>query len=92
MIHDIKPIPPPSSPVLSPVLNLDKVSPSLQNRIGGVMVRMLTSNVVDRWFEPRLGRTKDYKIGICCFSAKQRLFGSESRCLTGCCCFSGQTL
>jgi hypothetical protein len=26
--------------------------------------------VVDRGFEPRLGQTKNYKIGICCFSAK----------------------
>ena len=32
---------------------------------------MLASSVVDRWFEPRSGQTKDYKIGVCCFSAKQ---------------------
>jgi hypothetical protein len=38
--------------------------------IGGVMVSMLTLSDVDRGFEPRLGQTKDYKIGICCFSAK----------------------
>ena len=38
--------------------------------IGGVMVSMLASGVVDRGFEPRLGQTKDNKIGICCFSAK----------------------
>jgi hypothetical protein len=25
---------------------------------------------VDRWLEPRSGQTKDYEIGICCFSAK----------------------
>ena len=37
--------------------------------IGGVMINVLTSSVVDRVFEPRLGQTKDYKIGICCFSA-----------------------
>ena len=34
------------------------------------MVSVLASSVVDRWFEPLLGQTKDYKIGICCFSAK----------------------
>ena len=34
----------------------------LSNRIGGVMVSMLASSVVDQ--------TKDYKIGICCSSAK----------------------
>jgi hypothetical protein len=45
------------------------------------MVRMLASNAVDhRVLEPRSGQTKDYKIGICCFSAKhaaKRLVGSE---------------
>jgi hypothetical protein len=34
------------------------------------MVSMLASGVVDRGFEPRSGQTKDYKICICCFSAK----------------------
>jgi hypothetical protein len=41
-----------------------------RNCIGGVMVSVLTSSVVDRGFEPLSGLTKDYKIGICCFSAK----------------------
>jgi hypothetical protein len=40
------------------------------NRIGGIMVSVLTSSAVDRGFEPWSGQTKDYKIGICCFSAK----------------------
>ena len=40
------------------------------NRIGDVMVIVLVSSAVDRGFEPRSGQTKDYKIGICCFSAK----------------------
>ena len=31
---------------------------------------MLASSAVDCGFEPRLGQTKDYTIGICCFSAK----------------------
>ena len=35
-----------------------------------VMVRVLASSAVDRGFKPRSGQTKDYKIGICCFSAK----------------------
>jgi hypothetical protein len=39
------------------------------NRIGGVMVSMLFSSAVDRGIEPRLGLTKDYNIGGCCFSA-----------------------
>ena len=40
------------------------------HRIGGVMACLLASSAVDRGFEPQSGQTKDYKIGICCFSAK----------------------
>ena len=40
------------------------------NRTVGVMVSVLASSVVDRGFEAWSGQTKDYKIGICCFSAK----------------------
>jgi hypothetical protein len=40
------------------------------SRIGGVMVNVLPAIVVDRVFEPRSGQVKDYKSGICCFSAK----------------------
>jgi hypothetical protein len=39
--------------------------------IGGVMVSMLAASVVDRGFESWSGQTKDYKIGICYFFAKQ---------------------
>ena len=49
------------------------------------MVSMLSSNVVAHGFEPLLGETNDYEIGICCFStkhaalrAKQQLFSSLS--------------
>ena len=45
--------------------------------IGGVMVSVFTSSVVDRGFEPRSGQTKDYNIGICCFSAKHALRGKS---------------
>ena len=31
---------------------------------------LLALSAVDRGFEPRSGQTKDYTIGICCFSAK----------------------
>ena len=43
------------------------------------MVSMLTSNAVDHGSETRSGQTKDYEIGICCFSAKQ-----EESAKTGC--------
>jgi hypothetical protein len=42
------------------------------NRIGGVMINMLSSSAVDRGLEPRSGQTKDDKIGIYCFSAMQQ--------------------
>jgi hypothetical protein len=34
------------------------------------MVCVFASSAVDRWFGRQSGQTKDYKIGICCFSAK----------------------
>jgi hypothetical protein len=34
------------------------------------MVSVLASGVVDRALDPRSGRTADYAIGSCCFSAK----------------------
>ena len=36
--------------------------------IGSVMVSLLTSSAVDRWFETQSGQPKSYKIGICNFS------------------------
>jgi hypothetical protein len=41
--------------------------------VGGVMISLLVLSEVDCEFEPRLGTTKVYKIGICCFSAKYAL-------------------
>jgi hypothetical protein len=49
------------------------------NRIGGAMVSMLASSAVDRGFEPWSGKTKDYKIGICCFSAKHAALRRKSK-------------
>ena len=51
-------------------IGLEVSTNSILNLIGGVMVSMLASSAVDRWFEPRSGQTKDCKIGICCFSSK----------------------
>ena len=47
--------------------------------ICGVMVSVLASSLVDRGFEPRSGQPKDYKIGICCFSAKHLAFRRKSK-------------
>ena len=49
------------------------------NRICGVMVSVLTSSAVDRGSEPQSGQTKDYKIGICYFSAKHAALSSKSK-------------
>jgi hypothetical protein len=49
------------------------------NRIGGVMVSVLASSEVDRGFESRSGQTKDYEIGMCCFSAKHTALRSKSK-------------
>ena len=48
-------------------------------RIGGVMVSVLASSAVDCGFEPRSGQTKDYKIGICCFSAEYAALRRKSK-------------
>ena len=53
--------------VMVSMLILSKVD---RGFIGGVMVSMLTLSEVDRGFEPRSCQTKEYKIGICCFSPK----------------------
>ena len=43
------------------------------------MVSVLALSVVDRGFELRSGQTKDYKIGICCFSAKHAALRRKSK-------------
>ena len=62
---------------------LEDILSSLQNqiydRIGGVVVSVVASSAVDRGFEPRSGQTKDYKIGICCFSAKHTALRRKSK-------------
>ena len=52
---------------------------SYKNHISGVMVSVLASSAVDRGFEPRSGQTKDYEIGICCFSAKYAALKRKSK-------------
>jgi hypothetical protein len=43
------------------------------------MVSMLVLSVVYCGFEPRSGQTKDYKIGICCFSAEHAPLRRKSK-------------
>jgi len=43
---------------------------------------VLASSAVDRGFEPRSGHAKDYKTGICCFSAKHASLSKSKDLLT----------
>ena len=61
------------------------------------MVSVLASSAADRGFEPWSVQTKDYNIGICCFSAKHAALRRKSKdwlcpsgatCLPADCCFS----
>ena len=51
----------------------------LANCNGSVMVSVLTSSVVDREFTPWSDQTKDYKIGIGCFSTKHATSRRKSK-------------
>ena len=44
-----------------------------------LMVSVFASSAVDYWFEPRSSPIKDYKIGICCFSAKHTALRRKSQ-------------
>jgi hypothetical protein len=50
-----------------------------QNDIGCVIVGVLASNVIVRWTKPRSGQTKDYKIGVCCFTTKHSVLRSKNK-------------
>ena len=78
---------------------ISSIYSSIRNRIGGVIVNVRESRVVDS----RSGQTKNYKIGICSFPAKhaplrrKRKTGwlgikimcpSGATCLSADCCFS----
>ena len=74
--------------------------------VGVMTVGVMTVGVMrrPRGFEPRSGQTKDYKLGICCFSAKHAALTGEiaktgwlgisimcpsgATCLSADCCFS----
>ena len=49
------------------------------NRIGSVMVSVLASSAIDCGYEPRSCQTKEYRIGICCFSAKNAALRRKSK-------------
>ena len=49
------------------------------NHIAGAIVVVLVLSVVDRGFESWSGQTKDYKVGICGFSAKHAALRRKSK-------------
>jgi hypothetical protein len=51
----------------------------LSNRIDGIMVRELVSIAVGSRCEFISGQTKDYTIGMCCFSAKHAALRSKNK-------------
>ena len=53
----------------------------LFNRIGGVMVSMFASSVIDSEFGHRSGQTNNNEIGICCFSAKHTVLKKKCKLL-----------
>jgi hypothetical protein len=52
-------------------------------RIGDLMVSVVASTAVDRGLEPRSGQTQDYKIDMCCFSAKHVALRTKGNALNG---------
>jgi hypothetical protein len=49
------------------------------NRTDGVMVTVLVWSMVDHGSKTRSCQTKDYKIGICCFSSKHAALRRKSK-------------
>jgi len=57
----------PTATWTTPLTNLQHLY--FQNHIGDVMATVFASSAVYRGFKTKSSQTKDYKIGICCFSA-----------------------
>ena len=51
----------------------------LTSLISSVMIDMLALSVVDHRLKPQSNQTKDFNIGICCFSAKHAALRSKSK-------------
>jgi hypothetical protein len=49
------------------------------NCVGGVFVSVLVSSAEDRGFELFSGQIKNYKIGMCCFSAEHKALRSKNK-------------
>ena len=61
------------------IKKINKMKMKIGNRMGSIMVSVLASSAIDCRYEPRSGQTKEYKIGICCFSAKNASLRGKSK-------------
>jgi hypothetical protein len=61
------------------IKKISKNKIKIGNRIGSVMVSVLASSAIYCGYEPRSGQTKEYKIGICCFSSKNSSLRRKSK-------------
>jgi hypothetical protein len=62
--------------------NISFTKIKLIDHIGRVMVRRDCLEFGRSWFEPTSDQTKDYNIGVCCFSAKHTPRNQGKYCLT----------
>ena len=51
----------------------------IRSRIGSVMVNVLASSAIACGYESQSGQTKEYEIGICCFSTKNTSLRRKSK-------------
>ena len=49
------------------------------NRNSGLIVTVLASRTLDRWFQPRSGRSKDHRTCNCCIFVKHPQLKSTSK-------------
>ena len=61
------------------IKKINKNKMKIGNRIGSVMVSVLASSAIDCRYESRSDQTKEYKIGISCFSAKNASLRGKSK-------------
>jgi hypothetical protein len=61
------------------IKQINKNKTKIGNRIGSVMVSVLASIAIECGYDPRSDQTKEYKIGICCFSAKNASLRRKSK-------------
>ena len=70
---------PPPTPFCMLMLSPGVITYHCVIRIGGIMVRMLSSTAVDRWFEPRLGQPKTFKLVFIASPLRMQQYGIRAK-------------